>query len=356
MKVETILKEYKDYNKRRTYFIILSFIFSIIFIFIGISFGPFEISFLDVIKVFFGGGNETQSIIIWRIRMPRVLSALLAGVALSLAGVSMQSILRNPIGTPFTLGISQAAVFGVAFAVIILGAGSIQSLSGDAVLINNPYSVIIFAFLSSLLSTSVVLILVKFKGAKPETMILTGVILGSLFSALTTALMYFASDVQIASVIFWTFGDFSRSTWDYFLILSVIIFPAFLYFLKNAWDYNALNSGDETAESIGVNTERLRITGMLVASLIVSVVTAFFGVVAFVGLVVPHIVRRIIGGDVRYLIPASSVFGGAFLLIADTIARSIISPIVLPIGILTSFMGAPMFLYLLLKKQNRGFW
>jgi len=356
MKAEIILKEYKNYNKRRKYFIFFSFFLTFVFFFIGISFGPFEISFFDVIKVFLGGGDESQGIIIWRIRIPRVLSALVAGVALSLAGVTMQIILQNPIGSPFTLGISQAAVFGVAFAVILLGAGSVQSLSGDAVLINNPYSVTIFAFLSSLLSTSVVLLLIKFKGAKPETMILTGVVLGSLFSALTTALMYFASDVQIASVIFWTFGDFSRSTWDNFLILCVIIFPAFIYFLKNAWDYNALNSGDETAESLGVNTNRLRIMGMLVASLIVSVVTAFFGVVAFVGLVVPHIVRRIIGGDERYLIPASSIFGGAFLLIADTIARTIISPIVLPIGILTSFMGAPMFLYLLLKKEKRGFW
>jgi len=356
MDAEKIQEEYEKYNKRREYFIILNFFLIFLFIIVGITLGPFDINFLEVIEVLFGGGERVQALIIWRIRMPRVLSALLAGMALSLAGVAMQSILRNPIGSPFTLGISQAAVFGAAFAIIMLGAGSIQSLSGDAVLINNPYSVTICAFASSLLSTGVVLLLVKFKGAKPETMILTGVIMGSLFSALTTALMYFANDVQIASVIFWTFGDLSRSTWNNFFILCIILLPVFLYFMKNAWNYNALNSGDETAESLGVNTERLRIIGMIMASLIVSVVISFFGVIAFVGLVVPHIVRRIIGGDERYLIPASSLFGGVFLLIADTFARTIISPIVLPIGILTSFLGAPMFLYLLLKKDKRGFW
>lgn len=356
MDAEKIQDEFDKFNKKREYFIILNFFLILIFIIVGVTFGPFEITFFEVIEVLFGGGDRVQGLIIWRIRMPRVLSALLAGLALSLAGVAMQSILRNPIGSPFTLGISQAAVFGVAFAVIVLGAGSVQSLSGDAVLINDPLSATLFAFLFSLLSTGVVLLLVKFKGAKPETMILTGVIMGSLFSALTTALMYFASDVQIASIIFWTFGDLSRSTWSNFFILCVVILPALLYFMKNAWNYNALNSGDETAESLGVNTERLRISGMLVASLIVSVVIAFFGVIAFVGLVVPHIVRRIIGGDERYLIPASSLFGAVFLLIADTIARTIISPIVLPIGILTSFLGAPMFLYLLLKKEKRGFW
>ena len=356
MKADEIQEEFEKFNKRREYFIILNFFLILIFIIVGISFGAYEITIFEIIDVLLGGGERIQGIIIWRIRMPRVLSALLAGMALALAGVSMQSMLRNPIGSPFTLGISQAAVFGVAFAIIVLGAGSLHSQASDAVLINNPYSVTIYAFLFSLFSTIIALLLIKFKNAKPETMILTGIILGSLFSALTTSLMYFGSDVQIASVIYWTFGDLSRATWSNFFILSLIILPSLIYFMRNAWNYNVLNSGDETAESLGVNCDKLRISGMIVASLTVSVVVAFFGIIAFVGLVVPHIVRRIIGGDERYLIPASCLFGGLFLLIADTIARTIISPIVLPVGILTSFLGAPLFLYLLLKKEDRGFW
>lgn len=353
---EEIQQNFEKYNKRREYFIILNFFLIFIFIIVGISLGSFEISFLEVLESLFGGGEGTRGLIIWGLRMPRVLSALLAGVALSLAGVIMQSILRNPLGSPFTLGVSQAAVCGVSFAVIVLGAGTLQSDVTDAVLINNPYSVTVWAFLFSLISTGTALLMVKFKNAKPETMVLTGVILGSFFTAMSAALMYFASDVQIASITFWTFGDLSRSSWFNFFILCIIIFPALIYFIKNAWNYNALNSGDETAESLGVNTERIRITGMFIASLLVSVVVAFFGIIAFVGLVVPHIVRKLIGGDERYLIPASALFGGLFLLISDTIARTIISPIVLPIGILTSFLGAPTFLYLLFKKEERGYW
>jgi iron complex transport system permease protein len=356
VKAEEIRKDYKKFNKRRENFIIFNFILIFLFIIIGITLGAFEISFIDTIKVLFGGGERIYGLIIWRIRMPRVLSAFVSGVALALAGVSMQSILRNPLGSPFTLGISQAAVFGVSFAIVILGAGSVHSDVSDAVLINNPYSVTIFAFLFSLFSTIIMLLLIKFKNATPETMILTGVILGSLFAALTTAIQYFASDVQIASILFWTFGDLSRSTWENFFILLIIILPALIFFIKNAWNYNALNTGDETAESLGINTDKIRTSGMIVASLMVSVVVAFFGIIAFVGLVVPHIVRRIIGSDERYLIPASSLFGGLFLLIADIIARTIISPIVLPVGILTSFLGAPLFLYLLLKKEKRGYW
>ena len=356
MKAEEIKKNYKKFNKRRENFIILTLFLIFIFIIIGITLGPVEISFFDTIKVLFGGGESIHNLIIWRIRMPRVLSAFIAGIALALAGVSLQTILRNPLGSPFTLGISQAAVFGVSFAVIVLGAGSVHSDVSDAVIINNPYSVTIFAFLFSLLSTIIMLLLIKFKNAKPETMILTGIIIGSLFGALTASIQYFASDVQIASILFWMFGDLSRSTWENFFLLLIIITPALIFFIRNAWNYNVLNSGDETAESLGVNTDKIRISGMLVASLVVSVVTAFFGIIAFVGLVVPHIVRRIIGSDERYLIPASSLFGGLFLLIADIIARTIISPIVLPVGILTSFLGAPLFLYLLLKKETRGYW
>ncbi len=356
MEAKDIQKKFEKFNRRREYFIILNFLFIAIFIIVGISLGAYQISFFDIINVLFGGGDEVSRLIILRIRLPRVLSAFLAGMALALAGIIMQTILRNPLGSPFTLGISQAAVFGVAFAIIFLGAGSTHSQASDAVLISNPYSVTFFGFLSSLSCTALILMLIKFKNAKPETMILTGIILGSLFQALTASLQYFASDVQVAAIIFWTFGDLSRSDWNDFLLLLFIIIPALLFFIRNAWNYNVLNTGDETSKSLGINPDRIRISGLVIASLIVSVVVALFGIIAFVGLVVPHIVRRIIGSDERYSIPSSALFGGLFLLIADILARTIISPIVLPVGILTSFLGAPLFLYLLLKKEKGGNW
>jgi iron complex transport system permease protein len=162
--------------------------------------------------------------------------------------------------------------------------------------------------------------------------------------------------VQLASIIFWTFGDLGRVSWDEFYILVIVIIPGLIFFIYNRWNISAMNSGDETANSLGVNVEKLRIQMMLVASLTTAVSVSFFGIIAFVGLVVPHIVRRLVGNDERFLIPASALFGGSFLLISDIIARTIISPIVLPVGILTSFIGAPLFIYLLIKGRRGGMW
>ena len=207
-----------------------------------------------------------------------------------------------------------------------------------------------------MLSVLVVLLMTKFRGVSSETLILTGIILGSLFIAATTALQYFADDIELASIIFWTFGDLGRDSWRDFFILFTFIIPAFLFFLRNRWNYNLLDTGDETAKSLGVNVSRVRILGLIIASLITSLTVSFFGIIAFVGLVVPHIVRRIIGNDERFLIPGAAIFGGVFLLICDTIARTIISPIVLPVGIITSFVGAPLFIFLLIKGKEKGKW
>ncbi len=351
---ETITSSYDQYVNKKVWFIAISISLLIFFIFLGLTFGSADISLGEIIKAFFKNGDHVHEQIIWKIRLPRVLSASLAGMALAVVGVSMQSILRNPLGSPFTLGLSNAAAFGASFAVIILGAGSQHSSSSDAVLINNPYLITLSAFFWCAVATYCVLLIIKLKLADPKTMILMGIIMGSLFSAGTTALQYFADDVQLASIVFWTFGDLSRSDWKNFLILLLVVLPGSLYLISNSWNYATLNSGDETAMSLGVDTEKIRIRGMLVSSLLTATVVAFYGIIGFVGLVVPHIVRRFVGNDERYLIPATTVFGGLFLLVADTVARTIIAPIVLPVGILTSFLGAPLFMWLLMKEKGRN--
>lgn len=350
---ETINSAYDQYVSKKLWFIVISVILLIFFIFLGLTFGSVEISFGEIIRAFFKNGDHVHEQIIWKIRLPRVLSASFAGMALAVVGVSMQSILRNPLGSPFTLGLSNAAAFGASFAVVILGAGT-QHSSSDAVLINNPYLITLSAFFWCAVATYCVLLVIKLKLADPKTMILMGIITGSLFSAGTTALQYFADDVQLSSIVFWTFGDLSRSDWKNFLILLLVVVPGSLYLISNSWNYATLNSGDETAMSLGVDTEKIRTRGMLVSSLLTATVVAFYGIIGFVGLVVPHIVRRFVGNDERYLIPATTVFGGLFLLVADTVARTILSPIVLPVGILTSFLGAPLFMYLLMKEKGRN--
>ncbi len=351
--MDQILAQYQSSQSKRWVFIILIALMLVLFVLIGTGLGSSRLSLSDSAKALLGVGDPTNTGIVWRIRLPRVFAAVMAGMALAVSGAVMQSLLKNPLGSSSTLGISQAAAFGAAFAVIFLKAGTIQSSSSDAVILNHPQLVSALAFLFSLIAALIILAISKYRGTTPETMVLAGIAIGSLFSAGTTALEYFADDIQLAAVIFWTFGDIGRALWRDFFILAGVTIPACLYFFKNAWNYNALDIGDETAKSLGVNTVRLRLIGMIVATLATSVAVSLFGIIAFVGLIVPHIIRRVIGGDERFLLPASALGGGLFLLIADTLARTIIAPVVLPVGILTSFTGAPLFLYLLVKGVRR---
>lgn len=292
--------------------------------------------------------------IIWWMRLPRVLAAIMAGAALAISGAVLQSVLRNPLGSPYTLGISHAAAFGAAVSIVFLGTGTLESGAEAGVILNNPYIITISAFACSLISTFSIFALAKYRGASPAAMVLAGIALNSLFGAGMTSIQYFASQTELASIIFWTFGDLSRAMWRDLGILTAVTVPTLVYFVLKSWDYNVLDSGDEAAKSLGIEVDKLRLLGMLLSSLLAAVVVSFFGVIGFVGLVVPHIVRKVIGGDERFLIPASCLVGGLLLLISDTLARTMVAPVVLPVGILTSFLGAPLFIYLLIR--GRSYW
>ncbi|NLN30300.1 MAG: iron ABC transporter permease [Bacteroidales bacterium] len=351
-----VLSQYQDYRKKRLYFFLILFLLLFVVIVLSLFSGSADISLRDLYKIISGEGPAVSRQIIYKIRLPRITGAFLAGTALSVSGAVIQSILRNPLASPFTLGISGASAFGAAFAIIVLGAGSSYSGSNDMAVISNPYLVTVSAFLWSLSSVAIILLLSKYRGATPEIIILSGIIISSLFGAGISAMQYFSDNVQLASIVFWTFGDMGRASWENSLIIAVILVPALIFFMSQSWNYKSLQSGDEYAKSLGVNVSGVRLTGLVAASLATAVVVSFYGIIAFVGLVVPHIVRRIIGGDEQFLIPASAICGGTFLLLSDTLARTIISPVILPVGILTSFVGAPLFLFLLIRGMGKDYW
>ncbi len=353
---DKIVAQYRKYVKRRIFFIISVSVILLIVIQAALISGSAGIGLKDLYSLLLGKGTEFTSRVVLSIRMPRIIGACLGGIALSMSGAVIQSILRNPLASPFTLGISGSSAFGAAFAIVVLGAGSSYSGSNDVAAVNNPYLVTTSAFIWSLASVAVILLLSKYRGATPEIIILSGIIISSLFGAGISAMQYFADSVQLASIVFWTFGDLGRATWKNSLILAITLIPVILFFIRQSWNYKSLQSGDEHAKSLGVNITAVRLSGMIVAALATAVVVAFFGIIAFVGLVVPHIVRRIIGGDEQFLIPASAIFGGMFLLLSDTLARTVISPVILPVGIVTSFIGAPLFLFLLIKGMGKGYW
>ncbi len=346
-------ERYLEYTKIKVTIIIVISILILLIAIYAINAGSSGISTKEVFITLLGKGDARSNIIVWNIRLPRVLSAVVAGIGLSIAGCVTQTTLRNPLASPFTLGISQGAAFGVALAVTILGTGSIRSTSMDAVIIDNPYLTTFCAFIGAMSATLIILLLSRYRKVSPESMILAGVAISSLFSAMTTVIQYFANELKVSAMVFWTFGDIGRTNWRDLKIMTLTVFLSSIYFLLNRWNYNALASGEETAKGLGVTVEKLRVISMFISSLVTAVVVSFLGVIGFVGLVGPHISRRLVGGDHRFLLFGSMATGSILLLLADTFGRTIIAPVVLPVGAVTSFIGVPLFLYLLIRDYKR---
>lgn len=348
------LSDYKKYSLRKFLFGIILFIIVVILSFISINLGSTNIKLIDIINALLRGSFSSSAAVVWNIRLPRILAAIIAGVGLAVSGCVMQNNLNNPLASPSTLGISNAAAFGANIGIIVLGAGGIGSNASDAVKINNPYLVGICAFSASICAVLIIIFLARLRGFSSESIILSGVALSSLFSAGTILIQYFAQDTQVAAAIFWTFGDLGRISWNELCILLIVTLIAFVYFMFRRWEYNAIENGNESAKSLGVNVENIRLGGMIVASLVTAVSVSFVGIIGFIGLISPQIVRRILGSDYKFLIPISAIIGAAILLSADTLARIVISPIILPVGAITSFLGAPVFFYLLIRGDNKS--
>ncbi len=297
--------------------------------------GAYDIPVREVLSTLTGSSDAVTKVALTNIRLPRVIAAIVGGWSLALAGLSIQALLKNPLGSPMTLGISHGAAFGAATAIVLFGA---EIFSGT-----------LFAFSGGMAPTLIILLLSRLKRLSPEAVILAGMTLSSLFFSASALLQYLASETELAMVVFWTFGDVARSNWRQIGLMAGAVFCASLYLLAVRWDLNVLASGDETAKGLGVNVERIRVTGMVVATFVAAMATAFHGVIAFVGLIAPHMARRLVGDDHRLLIPFASILGALLLLTADTVGRIFIGSGALPVGVVTSFLGAPMFLYLLMR-------
>jgi iron complex transport system permease protein len=348
-----IPEEYRRYLGGKRLFVAACGLLLAAAVVVSVSLGAARVPPIEVVRSLAGISESARfSIIVWNIRLPQALTAMVAGAGLAVAGAAMQSILRNPLGSPFTLGISHAAAFGAAFSVMLLGGGVATSGNVDAVAVTDPLVTTGAAFACSIAAALVIIAVSRVRGATPEVMVLTGVALGALFTAGTMFLQYFADDVQLAAMVFWTFGDTARASWSELGMLAAVTAACSVYFVCNGWNYNAMDAGDETAKGLGVRVERVRLVGMLLASLLTAVVIAFLGIIGFVGLVVPHMVRRVIGSDHRYLLPATILSGALLLLVSDTAARLLLSPHVLPVSVLTAFMGAPVFLWLILRGRR----
>lgn len=256
----------------------------------------------------------------------------------------MQGVLRNPLASPYTLGIASGAGFGASLG-ILAGAG----------FVGGQYLVIGNAFAFALLVSFIILGLSSRRGATPESMILAGIAMMYLFTAMTMTLQYFAEAEAVKGAIFWMVGSLGRASWSKLSLVSVVLVCCVPLLILKSWDLNVLGAGDETAKSMGVQVERTRIITMVLASLLVAGIVCFTGTIGFIGLVAPHICRMVIGGDNRFLIPTSGLVGAILLVAADTVARTIMAPVILPVGIMTAYLGVPLFIYLILRGRG-GYW
>ena len=343
---------------------------SIILIFVSllaIGIGSVYIPPGDVLSVFghalFPGIIDSPDggmadLIVINFRLPRILLAILAGVSLATAGAVMQGLLRNPLVSPFTLGLSSAASFGAAL-IIVLGPAIFGSLfAGTVILLGVTFSVksgllIISAFIFGWLSVILVYLISRTKHTSQAIMILAGVVIGYLFQAGLLGLKYVSNDEALRDIVTWLMGGMWGATWQAIAILFPIVIICFFLVERRAWDLNTLSSGDDVAKNLGINVQRFRISGLLIVSFAASACLAFTGIIGFVGLMAPHICRMLIGNDYRYLLPASALLGALILLISDTVARVILAPIEIPVGIIMYILGGLFFLFLITRGHGR---
>jgi iron complex transport system permease protein len=322
-------ERYFRHTSRKAMFLVACGAVLFVIMLFSITVGTFSIPLEDVVRALFGQ-QGTYYNIVWNIRLPRIMAGIVAGASLAVAGTVMQCVLRNPLASPYTLSLSQSSV-----------------------VVNNPYTVTLMAFIWAIVGTTLIMLLSAMTRVSPEAMILAGVAIAAIFQAGITALQFFADSVQLSTMVYWTFGDLGRVTWEHLMILAAVLAPILMYFIYSRWSYNAMDAGEETANGLGVNTKRMRMVGMVLSSMLAAVVVSFMGIIGFIGLVAPHMTRRIIGGDHRFLIPGSALVGAILLMGSDTIARTVISPLVIPVGVITAFLGGPLFIYLLIKGYKK---
>lgn len=347
-------EQYRRHVLGKTLILLGSLLLLLVLVIWSVSIGSADLTFGDVVRALLSRFSSRITVpefnydIVWSSRLPRVLMAVISGMGLSISGVQMQGITGNPLVSPFTLGVSSAAALGASIAILFgtpLFAGA-----------GETYMVILTAFLFCMGNTILVFLLSKIKNSSAVTLVLAGTALNYFYSAITSVLHYFASEEDLKAMVHWTFGTFTGTDWSEVTIVAVVLLVCMPLCLKEAWSLNAITAGgDEVARSLGVNAGRVRIVSVVLSSLMTATVVSFTGVIGFVCLVAPHLARYMIGGDHRFLLPLAGVFGAILTVVSDIVGRVILEPIILPVSIVISFVGVPLFLYMVLTNK-KDFW
>jgi len=349
------ISAYSHYIKLKWLFISGSIILACLAAIYALSVGVDYVSFSDAFEVIWGhlSGNpgdpssDKVEYAVWNIKMPTVCTGLIAGVGLGTAGAVMQTILRNPLADPYTTGISSGASFGASLAI------------GLGITVAAGYAIVINAFIFSLIPTAIIIIVSKMKSSSPVTMVMAGIAVMYIFNAMTTMIKLFISPEALSSLYAWSVGsiDIAGSGvngWSAVRIMTAFVVFGVAALILMSRRLNVVSTGDETAKTMGVDAGTVRIVALLIVSMLTASIVSFTGLIGFIGLVCPHIARIFVGSDNRYLIPASAAFGAALLTIADIIGKTVIYPTTIQVGVVTAFIGGPLFLYLIVKQKKEA--
>ena len=285
-----------------------------------------------------------ERVIVLRVRLPRIAASILVGVLLANSGLLMQGIFQNPLVSPYTLGVSNGAAFGASLA-IVLSAG-FSSIAASNQLVS------LFAFLFAALTMYLVQMIGKLAKDSAKSLLLAGVAISHLFSSLVSFIKYVVDIEKLPELVFWQMGSVSDATWPQIALMLIVTVVSMIVMAVFAWDLNVMSTGEESAISLGVNYKHLRRIAFLFSTLMTGVAVAFAGTIGFVGMVAPHIARMLVGNDYRYTIPTASLCGALLLLVADSISRMLVTAIALPIGVITSMIGVPFFIWLIVQKRQ----
>ncbi len=339
-------KQYDTYVWRKWVFMFCCVLVMFVTAGLACTIGPMNITFMETYETIWNHitnniQNTAYDYTIIDLRTPRIIMAIAAGAGLAICGACMQSTLMNPLADPYTTGVSSGASFGATMAML----AGVTILGGKYYIVGN-------AFVFSLIPTALIVGLAKIKKSSPTTMIMAGIAVMYIFNAFTTVMMLMADPNDLQAVYEWQVGSVAKASWDDIMVSLCFVIPGTIIVMLLSKKLNVLSTGDDMASSLGVDASKLRTFMMILVALITASIVSFVGLIGFVGLVAPHMVRLFMGADNRYLVPASAMFGAALLVVSDLVGRVIIAPAVLQVGVITAFIGGPVFLWLLLRKNS----
>lgn len=335
---------YRHILRRRAGLIALLLAAIFLALLIDFTVGPSGLPWRDLWRTLTSpaSADPTYRVIVWEIRLPSALMAALVGMALGLAGAEMQTILNNPLASPFTLGVSSAAAFGASLAIVLqLG---VPGLPAGWLVAGNAF---LFAMLAALLLDAVT----RWGGMNTSAVVLFGIAMLFTFNALVSLVQFMASAEALQNLVFWTMGSLSRSGWASVGVLAAAFGLALPLAMRQSWKLTALRLGEDRAASFGVDVRRVRVAALARVSLLSSLAVAFVGTIGFIGLVAPHIARRLFGEDHRYYLPGSALVGAVILSLASIVSKNLVPGVVVPVGIVTALVGIPFFVSVVLRRQ-----